>query len=611
MKRVIPIRTADELLLAQDLCADYELLADIDLNGRTWQPFGTMDAPFVGNFCGNYHTISNFEIAADGNAIGFFGVMEGSAEKLNLCNATVRADTVEDAFSGLLAGVNRGTFEGVIAEKCNITASVTSGTLTVGMAVGHNCGELRNVEITADVRLAANDGKLRAGQFVGTSDGGLLETVHTYGEFTVTGAEDALEVALYAAELNDTGILACRAGSEYNTVNGACFTNRTCTHKNVFWRDNIWRDNRGDDRFLPPEEFKVRAKAVETMRRMATVEWTPDRTLDYYCSCAGKVHRQIFPAGVTQHGIPYTHTMKSLESFLDCFTEDGKLKPHIKSDGYDGFDLYLGCDCSGAVYWAWNSVSDSVNFMWTADEMRCNGNGVKSVGGYKTGNPDSRKVMAEYTTNEFAEFWAQMHMGDAVVAVSKGINHTRLASHSSVVYRDDDGDIDKLYSHVVTIEQGDGLLYNPQKQASRSWLVDYEYNFDRLRRDGYIPITIDVFEEGKIPDAHVTHVCGEGMDAITNGTVESNFRIVSTTATVYDENGETVWQKKLFTAVHPWAERGNDYLVREHIRKVDMQDYRPYWKPQYLQAGKAYHYTLMVSLANGEQIQATSVAFTA
>lgn len=611
MKRQIQIGNADELLLARDPNAAYELTADIDLGGRVWQPLGTCDAPFVGSFCGNYHTISNFEIAADDCAVGFFGVLDGRAEKLKLRKVRVQASTACDTAAGLIAGVNLGTIEGVSVEESSLALTAVGGTLTVGMAVGQNSGEMRNVQVSADARLSAEGGTLRAGQFVGVSNGGLLETVHTCGEFTVTGADDALQVALYAAELKNTCVVLCCAGSEFNTVNGACFTNRFCAAEDVLWRDNMWRDNRGDDRFLPPEEFKVRAKAVETMRRMATVEWTPDRTLDYYCSCAGKVHRQIFPAGVTQHGIPYTHSMKSLEGFLDCFTEDGKLKPHIKSEGYDGFDLYLGCDCSGAVYWAWNSVSDKVNFMWTADEMRCENNGVKSVGGYETGETDSRAIIKKHTIREFSEFWAQMHMGDVVVAVSSGINHTRLASHSSVVYRHDDGSVNRMCSYIVTIEQGDGLLYNPQKQASRSWLVDYHYDFDHLRRDGYMPITIDAFEEGKLAPARLSCTVGEGIDAVTNGSVESNYRIVSTTAAVCAQDGTPVWEKKLFTAVHPWAERGNDYLAREHVRHVDLRDYKPYWKPERLQAGERYRYTLTVSLANGETLQAASMAFTA
>lgn len=611
MKRHIYINNVDELLLAQDLNAVYELTEDIDLGGRRWEPLGTREQPFTGSFCGNYHTISNFELAPNFTETGFFGVLDGVVKKLNLSNITIQQNSTQDTCAGLIAGINYGKIEGVAVDNSHITISAEAGELSVGLAVGENCGEIRNVEASANVRLVGNGGTITAGQFVGVSTGGILETIVSTGEFAVTGAQELLNVALYAGKLKNTCVMGCCAGSEFNTINGKCFINRTCADEDVLWRQNRWRDNRGDDRFLSPDEYQVRAKAASTMRTMATIEWTPDRTLDYYCSCAGKVHRQVFPAGVTQHGIPYTHTFKSLESFQDCFTEDGKLKPYIKSDGYDGFDLYLGCDCSGAVYWAWNSVSDQVKFRWTSDEMRCDHNGVKPLGGYEAGNPDSREIIKRYSSQEFAEFLAQMHMGDGLVAVSKGINHTRLASHSSVVYRYDDDSIDTIYSHTVTIEQGDGLLYEPQKQASRSWLVDYEYSFNRLMRDGYMPITIDVFKEGKIPKAQVTYSCSSEKDVVVNGTVESNFRIVSTTATVYAENGEQIWQKKLFTGVHPWAERGNDYIAREHIRKVDMQDYKPYWKPSCLQAGASYKYTLTVSLANGEKLQAVSVVFTA
>ena len=44
------------------LGARYELLRDIDLAGRNWQPIGTDVAPFNGSFDGKGYTISNLSM---------------------------------------------------------------------------------------------------------------------------------------------------------------------------------------------------------------------------------------------------------------------------------------------------------------------------------------------------------------------------------------------------------------------------------------------------------------------------------------------------------------------------------------------------------------------
>ena len=46
--------------------------------------------------------------------------------------------------------------------------------------------------------------------------------------------------------------------------------------------------------------------------------------------------------------------------------EDGYIKDWLYDmEAYDGFDLYMGNDCSGGVYWAWNRIGCSFSFSFT------------------------------------------------------------------------------------------------------------------------------------------------------------------------------------------------------------------------------------------------------
>lgn len=59
------ISTAEELREKLKLKGTYILDADIDLSGEDWVPVGTFDAPFVGKFDGNGHTVSGLTVSKE------------------------------------------------------------------------------------------------------------------------------------------------------------------------------------------------------------------------------------------------------------------------------------------------------------------------------------------------------------------------------------------------------------------------------------------------------------------------------------------------------------------------------------------------------------------
>lgn len=137
------IGTADELVFFakaintkiapySDAGNTFKLTADIDLGGRRWAPIGRMintngvgeNSTFQGNFDGDNHTISNFNVdTVDGVAgndtnkgAGLFGAVSGTISNLKVTNATI----VTAHWAGAIAGVIEGTVENCSAEDITI-----------------------------------------------------------------------------------------------------------------------------------------------------------------------------------------------------------------------------------------------------------------------------------------------------------------------------------------------------------------------------------------------------------------------------------------------------------------------------------------------------------
>ena len=121
---------------------------DVDLGGHEWVPIGAGkrgDTPnvFNGSFNGNWHTISNFSIGYttetmdDGQAIGFFGNVEGTSENPAKIENLNFEDAVIDSRSNT-AGVAVGYAE--YADISGIT--VKNSTVTAYQGAGAVVGRL-------------------------------------------------------------------------------------------------------------------------------------------------------------------------------------------------------------------------------------------------------------------------------------------------------------------------------------------------------------------------------------------------------------------------------------------------------------------------------------
>ena len=161
-----PIYTVTDLdKVREDLGGSYWLMNDIDLSSYTnWNPIGTLERPFYGEFQGNGYIIDNMTIANVVRNVGLFGHANSGAliEKLGVTNASVTGNS-SSWYAAILVGSAAG----------NATGVFDGGTLTI-----RDC----YVEGAVD-----SDGDRGGGLigYTGTNTSTLFE--NTYADVTVTG----------------------------------------------------------------------------------------------------------------------------------------------------------------------------------------------------------------------------------------------------------------------------------------------------------------------------------------------------------------------------------------------------------------------------------------
>lgn len=136
--------------------------ADIDMNGISWTPGGTLKNPFMGTFDGNNHTISNVtsSFSADKVYVGIIGYNKGTVKNLTVEAAVpsgegwdIGIDHWTDAsrnFGGIIVGYNEGNIDSCKAQGVINTNNLLSFGANGGIC-GYNQGTISNCINEADV----------------------------------------------------------------------------------------------------------------------------------------------------------------------------------------------------------------------------------------------------------------------------------------------------------------------------------------------------------------------------------------------------------------------------------------------------------------------------
>lgn len=587
----------------------FEILCNIDMEGAVLAPI----ASFSGTIKGGNFKIANFTVQGDGTDFGFVAVNKGNIQNLTLENVEFLPGSSAQNI-GAMAGVNEGKIN-----RCNVTGTMAvesaAADASCGGLVGKNSGSVANMICTVDLSYTAS-GNAKVGGLVGTTTGGTAEFLENHGKLTVTGSDKA--VGLFAGEAANTVFTNCVFGGADNSLDGKLFLNFTgnadddelTVAVNAKWRDNAYIQP------LPEKVVAVREKVVDAMYKLCTVEWHLTEDLVHSCYCQLSGCHGTYNSNYTYYGLPYNHKNSSLARFTYCLNEDKTIFDWFYDlASYDGFDIYIGSDCSSTVQQAWWTVSNSTDTRNTGYLPAAYGQGTIPVGDYtcdfelktETRNGVTTVYTAQYleATEEQVMYdsYAQMRPGDAVVNKVDVGGHTRMVAADPVIIRNQAGDIDPTYSYVLMHEQGSSWT-DEVKMETSSCKTNWKYTFAALYGDCYVPITCEELLTGELEpaEAKLEGACG-GYGGMITGMVQANYQLDYVTLTITDPEGNEVLAHPIF----PTAQKSNDYgsnyfTARSLTTSMDMADFAAILTQTKLEAGTDYNYTVTASLATYDNI---------
>ena len=612
-------------LIAQHPDATFEILCNMDLEGATLAPI----PEFTGTIRGGSFTLKNFTVQGGSEeSFGFVGVNKGDISSLYMDGVTMIPGSAAK-YIGFLAGTNAGKITRGIITASKLEVPQAAENAVCGGIVGQNTGSITNVNATVDLIYSATNGA-KVGGIVGQAKGGVLDYTENHGALTVTG--ENMTVGLLAGEIADVVMTDCVFGGADNSLNGKLFVNMTgnpdddelVTTPNAIYRVNDYHAP------LPPDQQKLRNRVVEEMNAMGLFEWRLHNDLIHTCTCALAECNGVYNDSTLYIGIPYNHKGSSLERMRYVMDEEGYIKDWLFDlEPYDGFDLYMGNDCSTAVAHAWWTVSNSTDFyrvtyMIPQNAKNCHvgtgrsDSGIIPVGDYEYEMSLTKGYtiyMVEATGEQrMCKAYASMRKGDAYAYIGEPGGHTRMAAADPVVFYNQKGEIDPNYSYVLSSEQGGARdIESPTGETIHTaWRVNYKFTFANLLERGYVPVTCEELLTGEMEPATCEIQNGaDGFQGMYDGLVKANYFLDSVDLEIKNSAGEVVFFHTMWTTVDKRHDIGeNDGLLRNYKDYFDLVAFAtPLSKTQF-EVGETYNYSLTAHLHTYEDFVVKEDSFT-
>ena len=575
--------------------ATFELLCNVDMQGAEVQGIDT----FTGEIKGGNWTISNFTLICDGENYGFIGTNQGNVHNLSLenmtCNPGANAKNI-----GSLAGSNEGTLLRCRVINSKLTAN---GGAACGSLVGTNSGSIANIVLSVDTTFSGDNAQV--GAIAGTVTGGKIEYVETTGFLTVTGENNL--TGLFAGKSENVVFTDCSFIGADNSLNGVLFTNFTGNKddENVSVVGGLWRDNAN----LAPitaNQTELRDRAVAQMYAMGSVEWHPN-DLIHTCTCQLSGCHGTYNKEYTYYGIPYNHKGGSLARMQYCLNEDGTVKDFVyEMASFDGFDGYIGNDCSTAVQQAWWTVSNSTDVVRCDGMQPCFDKGCYAVGDYEYNFNQTAQSYTDIIINANSEqtmyeAYGQLRHGDAYYYMYEAGGHTRMVAEDAVTVRDQNGLIDPVKSYVICHEQGNSIT-DDEKMTTTSWRLNWKYTFANLYLDWAVPVTIEEFMTGEM-ETPTCELIGsvDGKLGMITGTVKANYFLDYVDLKIVDDRGNVVMDHRMFTTVGRYYDHNfNDSIIRNYLDNYDLGHFASPLQNVALEPGTTYSYTITAYLATDD-----------
>ena len=236
-----------------------------------------------------------------------------------------------------------------------------------------------------------------------------------------------------------------------------------------------------------PKDIKaLRKQAVDYMREMSNIKWTPEEDIDLTTIKKTLYYKK----GETYYGVIYNvNRGVDGETFSSHIDENG-----VFTGPFDKPNC-PGNHCTSAILITWRKFGDKTTAGWTANMMPQCGTGILCLGDIEWKDEDKTTIeMVERTNaNTVYEAYALMQEGDAILYCFGPTGHARMICENHIV-RKEDGKIDPEESYIITIEQTSSFD-KMRPDINTTWYVDHKYTYERIHESNYIPITVPLFAE--------------------------------------------------------------------------------------------------------------------
>ena len=594
--------------MANHLDAAFNLLCDIDLGGEVIEPIGNQANPFTGLITGHEFKIKNFKInkSVDGN-LGFFGVNNGTINQVIFEDVELITDD-DTKNVGVVAGINNGSLY-----RCEASGSVDYVNIkddaNIGGLVGLNTNDVRNSNSDVDFAVAVNK-SLNIGGLVGNTNGGRVRDSISNGSFELKVNQNA-NIGLLVGVANDSDVTRCTFMGEANRINGELYTELLAVKNNTVTNELLIRDNSAPK--LDPKIKELRDTVVQYMYDAGTFEWTTPVLIATECvaGCNANVCHVALVPGKLYHGLPYKHSLSTLDRMEYIVDENHQLKDWIVEQGpLGGFQTYIGSDCYRSVQLSWSTIANSMNSANCMESiMYPEITGVVHIGDWTNKWDPITRLNDAYTAScitlcgeqAIMEDYALMHAGDALVYINSGGAHCIMCCEEPVIVRDEKGNIDANHSYIYFHDQGSGL--SECEEFSSTWSIHEYRTFQELLAQAFLPITIEELQTGICEPIEV-HIekDADGILGLTTGIVKSNYYVDSVTLLITDEKGNEVFNKKMFSRMDKVTDYDGNVSMfeRTFVNEFDLADFITPLADVELKQGAGWHCKITTRLNTGD-----------
>lgn len=296
-----------------------------------------------------------------------------------------------------------------------------------------------------------------------------------------------------------------------------------------------------------PDSEELRKMAVQAMRDLLSIQWTPSEALDYY-NTAGRDKQFDYKPGTIYGGVLYSGSSSGLLHFMEFYDKETGVLTYPGTA--DELRKNIGTGCADSLLWSWATVSNSFSCGYYPSQMVYK-NGFLPVGTY-TYDQNLTSFYYLPTTNiiknngkaVMLDSYAQMLPADALI--SSTVDHAIMVIEKPAVVKNGDGSIDMASSYVYIQDQRGGSSKGFLEEVVDGKTVYYnsarrlKMTFQELYEKNYIPVTVAEFTGEKAYDhAQLSLPKGscETLDQAKTAVLEANYPIAVIRLVVTDQSG--------------------------------------------------------------------------